>query len=444
MEYAKRVMSFWIDKGIDGFIYDAIHTYLGMHDPEHDPMHLTRQRELHVEHLRDHVRPDGTRAIGWTHDEGAFGDFANAPAADLLGLTHVRVQGGDDTDSFVTQTMRVPATDGRTVAQLEDHWATFVDPRRQHGGGGVASLLYGTDDAVPGPMRALDAAIQAGGTGVEYYLSYQHHLPDMSPESQELLWDVLRTIGRSPALAPGASRERVPSASAAGRSHAVVRRSMDGSATALGVFNLDDTPQCIAIDLRGTGIRVPQTPIDLATGQAGPELTSERTTILLSAYGYLFLDVEAGAGFPWRVIDSAADAWRLDGGWARVEDPSAVGGSRLVGNRAGGSAELTFEGRSVQGWGRMTTRSATEVEVFVDGVTHGVHSQRRSAPIGDASVSYGQRLFSIGDLEPGTHVLRVVQVTSGGEAGLDMVRVSDEPWVEPVAPDLPDETGCRP
>ena len=78
MEYAKQVMSFWIDKGIDGFIYDAMHTYLGMHDPEHDPVHLARQRELHVEHPRDHVRPDGTRAVGWTHDEGTFGDFANA------------------------------------------------------------------------------------------------------------------------------------------------------------------------------------------------------------------------------------------------------------------------------------------------------------------------------------------------------------------------------
>jgi Alpha amylase, catalytic domain len=450
MLYAKRVMGFWLDHGVDGFIYDAVHTYLGMNDPLGDATHLARQRELHVEFPRAHVRPDGSRAVGWFHDEGALGDFSAMEGADLVGFTHVRVQGGDDFDSFATQAMRVPATEGRTLDQLDDHWATFVDTRRQRGGGAVASLLYGHDDAVPGPIRALDAAIQAGGAGVEYYFSYQHHLPDMSPASQELFWDVLRALERSPALAPGASRARVPSASAGGRDYAVVRSSMDGTATALLLFNLGEHATCISVNVAGSGITVPQQTTDLVTGEPGPELTDVVSSIHLPAYAYLFLEVDPEAGVEWQVIDDSDASWAVGGGWDHIDDPSAVGGSRVGGNTEGGWGEYTFRGRTVEGWGRMGIAGAEAVEVFVDGASYGTHSQRREPPIIGGETFEGQRLFSISDLPPGEHTLRIEQVSTSGATGsdteghsnVDYLRVTDEVLSQPAQPPVPDERAC--
>jgi hypothetical protein len=450
MEYAKRVMSFWLDRGAEGFIYDAVHTYLGMNDPLGNPAHLARLRELHVDFPRAHARPDGSRPVGWFHDEGAFGDFSTMEGADLIGFTHVRVQGGDDFDSFATQAMRVPATDGRTVDQLDDHWATYVDTRRQQGRGALASLLYGDDDAVPGPIRALDAALQAGGAGSEYYFSYQHHLPDMSDESEERFWDVLRVLDRSPALSPGASRTRVPSASVDDRDYAVVRRSIDGTATVLALYNLGASEACIAVNLAGTGITVPQRPIDLATGEPGPELAALESYVRLPAYGYLFLDVEAESGAAWNVVDDGDAGWQTGGGWERVDDPSAFDGTRIGGNTEGGWAEYTLTGRSVEGWGRMGVAAADAVEVFVDGVSHGVHSQRREPPIEGGETFHGQRLFSISDLSPGDHVLRLVQVSPSGPEGsqteghanVDYLRVADEVWSDPATPPVPAEAAC--
>lgn len=442
MAYAKSVLGFWIDHGVDGFIYDAAHTYLGMNNPTGNATHLARQRELMIDFPRTHVRPDGTTTPGWFHDEGQFGDYTTMTSADLIGFTHVRVQGGDDFNSFASQAMRVPAEAGRTVDQLEDHWATYVDTRRQHGGGAVASLVYGNDESIPGPIRALDAAVQAGGAGIEYYFSYQHHLPDMSSESQELFWDVLRTINRSPALAPGASRERLPSQSGDDRHDAVLRRSMDGTTTALALFNYGDTEKCVSVNLGGSGVTVPQQTTNIATGQPGPWLRETISTVRLPAYGYLFLDVDAGPGFPWTVVDDAADGWTFGGGWNRITDPSAFGGSRIGGNTQGSFAEYTFTGRSVQGWGRKNTQGAQAVEVFVDGVSYGVHSQRRSAPISGGSTFYGQQLFSISGLSAGPHTLRIQQNSLSGTAGsgtsqhsnVDYLRVSDQVWTAPAKP----------
>lgn len=435
MAYAKRVLGFWIDHGADGFIFDAAHTYLGMSDPATNPEHLARQRDLHVDFVRDHVRPDGTHAVGWTQDEGVFGDHGAMAMADTIGFTHIRAQGGDDGNSFASQAIRTPAIDGRTVDQLEDHWATYVDTRRQHGGGAVASLLYGSAVTVPGPIRALDMALAGGAAGLELYFSYQHHLPDLSAEDQERFFDVLRALDASPALAPGASRERLPTPVEDPRTYAVLRRSMDGSRAALAVFNLAPEAACVTVELAGSGITVPQTTTDLAAGTPGPTLGASVVSFPLPARGWQFLEVDAGRGVPWSIVDDADDGWATGGGWARIADPSAFGGSWVGGEAHGGFAEVTFGGRTVEGWGPMWTAGSEAVEVTVDGVSHGLHGQRRSAPIDGGAVFQGQRLFTIRDLSPGTHTLRITDTgPAGAPAGIDYLRVADVDVVPPAPP----------
>jgi hypothetical protein len=154
--------------------------------------------------------------------------------------------------------------------------------------------------------------------------------------------------------------------------------------------------------------------------------------VTLPAFGFLFLDVEARPEASWELLDDSSPGWTTGGGWATVSDPSAYGGTRIGGNAQGGFAERTFTGRAVEGYGRMGAQGAQTVEVLIDGVSHGVHSQRRPPPLSGGTMWQGQRLFAIGDLAPGEHTLRIVQRTASGipgsptnqHAGIDYLRTS--------------------
>ena len=227
--------------------------------------------------------------------------------------------------------------------------------------------------------------------------------------------------------------------------YAVLRRSADGSATAVNLYNFSPEPRCLTVDLTGAGITVPQTTTDLGANAAGPRIDADTMSVELPPYGWRFLGVEAGQGMRWATVDDRDSRWTVGDGWTRIEDPSAFGGSRLGGNVQGGWAELTVSGRTVEGWGRKGDQGAAEVEVLVDGVSHGLHSQQRTAPVpgGGGTEFYGQRLFTITDLAHGPHVVRIRQVSTSGvpgsdtslAAGIDELRVSDDTLAprDPVA-----------
>ena len=100
---------------------------------------------------------------------------------------------------------------------------------------------------------------------------------------------------RSPALAPGAARVRRPAnicdGGSADRVYAIERTSTDGSRTALNVYNSTNAPRCVTVDLSGSTIEVPQTPLDLSTQGHGSPISSASYDVRLPAFGYLFLDV---------------------------------------------------------------------------------------------------------------------------------------------------------
>ncbi|MEO8425188.1 MAG: hypothetical protein ABI595_14925 [Actinomycetota bacterium] len=75
--------------------------------------------------------------------------------------------------------------------------------------------------------------------------------------------------------------------------YAIERTSIDGSRTALSIYNFTNTPQCITVDLTDSAITVPQTPVDLSTQQDGPRIASASYEVELPAFGYLFLDAFA-------------------------------------------------------------------------------------------------------------------------------------------------------
>jgi hypothetical protein len=284
-EFAKGVLRFWMDLGVQGFEFDAPPSYWGMQGGDE-----ARQTEVMITTPREH-RPELELYL---HAEG-FGTYDNEPYSDRIGFTHIMINGDEDYDSFATRAGRHPHTG--TVDQLEQQWATYFDPRRAEGRGVYAVSPY--DVNLDPRLRALDAAVQAG-MGAQYAIDYEELVenstgPILAPTAVEGVWDVFRTLRTSAALSPSASRERLPTGDDP-RAYAVMRTSPDGSRTALLVYNFSDQEATITVDLAGRGITIPQRTIDLATGEPGPVLATTGPALTLEPYGYQFLDVKATDG----------------------------------------------------------------------------------------------------------------------------------------------------
>jgi hypothetical protein len=280
-EYAKDVLRFWMDLGVQGFEFDAPPSYWGPPGANED-----WQAAVMVATPREY-RPDLELYL---HAEG-FGTYDNEAYSDRIGFTHIMINGDDDLDSFVTRAGRVPPSG--TVDQLEDQWATYSDPRRAAGRGVYAVSLYDLD--LDPRLRALDAAVQAG-MGAQYAIDHEELIensngPILPATTLDGLWDVFRTLRTTPALAPSASRDRLPTGDDP-LAYAIKRTSLDGSRTAVLVFNFHAEEASITLDLTGTGITVPQRAIDLATGEPGPVLETTAPTLTIEPYGYRFLDVQ--------------------------------------------------------------------------------------------------------------------------------------------------------
>jgi hypothetical protein len=431
MEYGKDVLRFWIDLGVQGFEYDAPQSYWGLQGANE-----AGQRELQITTPGEH-RPD---LQFWFQAEGS-GDYTNQAYSDRVGYTTVYGSPGSDYDSVATRVVRPgPGASQITVDQLEDYLATWLDPRRANGRGLYWFTMYDYDESrYPAELRALDAAVLAGA-GYMYQIDNEHFIdnpgegPVLSEETLEAYWDVHRALRRSAALSPAASRERLRTQNDP-RAYAVLRRSDVDDRTALSLYNFTTTEKCITVNLSGSGVVVGQRTTDLSTAAPGPWIRASEATFRLPPYGYQFLEVQAGPGFPWTVVDDADTGWTVGGGWSRISDPSAWQGSRIGGNATGAFAEYAFTGTSIQGWGRKATNGGTQVRVFIDGVDQGVHSQRRTAPVSGGSQFYGQQLFSISGLGGGTHTLRLQQVngTTGnaGGTGVDYLRVSTQDYQPP-------------
>lgn len=419
-EYAKDVIRFWMDLGVQGFEYDAPQSYWGMQGANE-----SRQTEVMITTPRQH-RPDLELYL---HAEG-IGTFSNQAYNDRVGFTHVLINGDDDFNSFASRIGRYPQT--FTPDQLEDHWQAFFDNRRLNGRGVYAWALYDYD--VDPDLRALDVAVQAG-MGAQYSIDNEHLvdnpkntvLPDATLEKY---FAVHRALRNSPALSPSASRERVPTHSDT-RAYAIKRHSTEGEHTALNVYNYKDHEACVTVNLAHSGISVPQRTVDISTGEPGPWIRSEEATFRLDRYGYLFLDVEAER-FPWTLVDDADPDWTYGGGWQAYGDPEAYRGTATGGSSNGASGEITFTGRSVQGWGWRGPDGGV-FEVFVDGESHGTFSQQRGQD------RFGQRLFSISGLSDGEHVLRI-EKRSGDWTMIDYIRFSTEDYQE--AQPLPGGDRC--
>jgi hypothetical protein len=286
-DYVKQVLRFWLDTGVDGIEYDFPLSFLGMGT---DDMTSVDPNMVDVLITTAAAHDPGAR---WLHAEGA-GQFWDEGWNDDVGFTHILINGDEDRWSYPWAVMDNGAAKRRmTVADLEAHWRKFFDDRRERNPDlGVNAWSLYVD--MTAEQRALDAAVQAG-MGALYSIDVEEIYSRLTAAEQAAYDDVFRALKRSPALAPGASRlQRTASICGGGSTdqvYAIERTSEDGGWTALNIYNFTNEPRCVTVDLSGSAIAVPQTPVDLSTEQEGPPITSVSYEVRLPAFGYVFLDV---------------------------------------------------------------------------------------------------------------------------------------------------------
>jgi len=169
-----------------------------------------------------------------------------------------------------------------TIAELDDHYQTYIDARREDGKGVYAPMLYAPD--ATGEELALDIAVQ-GGSGALISFDRQEQLDRYDSEVLDRLFEVTVALAASPAEAPSASRERVGS-SPADTCYAIIRHSESGAETAVNVYNLSGAPSSITVQ---TGLDEGTALVDLHSGTEVAVGADGAISLEMPGWGWLFL-----------------------------------------------------------------------------------------------------------------------------------------------------------
>lgn len=405
MDFAHEVLRFWMDNGVQGFELDAPQTMWGFQEGGVGGAGELRHADLvGYPHL---YRPDWQVRVT---AEG-MGTFDAQAAMDRIGYTDIMLNADSDEYSFALGAAADPPD--LTLDELEAHYVSFLDHRRLLD---RTSSAPATQSDQPSALRAFNLAVQ-GGSGALISIDQQMLIDALPATDVQALFDVTTALAASPAEAPGASRERLP-ATLATSGYALLRTSADGSASAVNLFNFAATPTEITVDLTGSRVHPAQPTTDLRTGEPGPEIRDGALTVTLPAHGWLFLGVAADAPAEALVVDSSAEGWVTGDEWSEVTDPSAYGGGRIGGATTDGFAELAFTGTGIEVRGPVGPGGAEEVEVFIDGISHGTHSQLAE------HTRHGVLLFRATSLADGEHTIRIEKLDADtGFAGIDYLRV---------------------
>ena len=274
MEFAHQVLRFWMDNGVQGFEFDAPQTMWGFHEGGEGGIGESRHAELVTYPKR--YRPDWQI---YTEAEG-IGSYEEAEMLDRVGYSHLMLNPDIDDDNFVQRTIRGELS----IDELDLHFQTYIDGRREAGKGVYAPMLYAPDAS--GEALALDIAVQ-GGSGAVISFDRQLQLDRYRPEVLDRLFEVTMALAASPAEAPSASRTRLAS-TPADTSYAIIRHSASSAETAVNVYNLSGVPSSITIE---TGLDDGTRLVDLRNGTEAAIVDEGAITVQMPASGWLFLAV---------------------------------------------------------------------------------------------------------------------------------------------------------
>jgi hypothetical protein len=260
-----RVEKFWLDIGVDGFMWDAAFV---------DPAF----RELMVDLPVSYTANDK-----WLTFESTAAE-ASGPYYEF-GLTSWFNLADDDTSNDYSRIAVGPSDADDLEAALAYSDAARSAGRLTHAWSPWGAPTYPNNER----MLVQEAALLAGA-GISYGVPSYTALRSW-PETARVNWyRVLAMVNENPALLPSASRRRLP-AGEDPKAYAMIRTSRDDSRTVLLVYNFRNQAATVAVDLGGTGIRMGQTPHDLFAGSTPPPITDRTYRLDLPAYGFAILQV---------------------------------------------------------------------------------------------------------------------------------------------------------
>jgi hypothetical protein len=279
-----RIEEFWLDTGLDGFIWDV-----GLMDPALQkyqidlPKSYTQNDKWLTLEMAGAVPGENPLAAdastylkygltSWYNyqDDYAVNDYTRV------------VTGAIDADGLEAALSN--ADFARENGCTTRAWSIWGDDRKTN----LIPHTYPTypDDDV---MRVQEAALLAGA-GIHYGAGMYDQYIRWSTALRAKWHQVLRTVNANKALLPSASRTRVPAGSGQ-NVYAMRRTSADSSQTVLLIYNFSSTAANVTVDLTGTGITVNRVPIDLYNGGNGPAISETSYSVSLPGYGFKMLQV---------------------------------------------------------------------------------------------------------------------------------------------------------
>ena len=276
-EECRNYLNFWADKGVDGLLLDAPEVYDGITD------NIIDESIIKVLNRRGIL----TNAEGaWNIDKwiGRFG-FRLIQGFDMYGWG-----GGKNSEALNARRAQNP---GHLNTKLKDYRDRAV--------------ALGATTITP-PMWEIPATIEERLFEVAYLVSMgtlvinhygDHHqqyiaqfIIDKWPQKdQKQFYNLIRLQNSYNALAPLGQRTCIPSND--DNKYLVFKRSnKDGKVSALVIMNFQNSTETISVNLKNTGIRMGQAPLNLLNKNEASPVLSENYQVTLPAYGYLILGVQ--------------------------------------------------------------------------------------------------------------------------------------------------------
>ncbi|MDD3796350.1 MAG: alpha-amylase family glycosyl hydrolase [Lachnospiraceae bacterium] len=268
------IEKFWLDAGLDGFMFDVAKTLPEMHDLWiRLPQEYTANDKWLATEKGDSTQADENLSYGyncWFN----YGD-------DDLANDYTRVINGEiDADGLEEAFGNSDYAHSRNAWTFA--WSPWGDEEEEnlipH-----SYPVYENDEL----MRVQEAALLAGG-GITYGCGIYDEYLTWSDTLKENWGRVLKTVSDNSALLPSASRKRLETQSEQ-TSFAMERVSVDGSQKALLIYNLSGEEQTVAVNLNGSEFETGAALTDLYQEGNSVEVTPGTYEVSIPAYGFMML-----------------------------------------------------------------------------------------------------------------------------------------------------------
>jgi hypothetical protein len=282
-----RIEEFWLDTGLDGFIWDVGLMNPGLQKYQIDlPKSYTpNDKWLTLEMAGAVPTESPLSADAKTYLEYGLTSWYNYQDDYAVNDYTRIVTGAIDADGL--ETALGNADFARENGCTTRAWSIWGDDRK-------TNLIPHSYPAYPDDdvMRVQEAALLAGA-GIHYGAGMYDQYVRWSTTLRANWHQVLRTVNANKALLPSASRTRVPAGSGQ-NVYAMRRTSADSSQTVLLIYNFSNTAANVTVDLTGTGITANQVPTDLYHEGNGPAINETSYSVSLPGYGFKMLQVSTG------------------------------------------------------------------------------------------------------------------------------------------------------